>query len=280
MKKLIFIVSVCCITIGVYAQKRTPPSPGFRMQTPAETAFLNKLHQQLSDALPHTYKNWITGKEDAFDALKHWCSDEGSWGRCLGWIPASVGSSDPYGLAIQVEFNMDPNESGPIMAGAMGIIKDYNNAQQIAEAVKSTNKTKLVILLVMNIDYQGAAAFKLGYCAKTPPQKIALPVPATLAVKGIRSTACPIMESGRASMSANYYDNALVFLGKPVSYKHTETTSDGLTDDEYAIAFDRKRISQLEVQNITVQFKGDSADIDAAIKLIDWQKLSSLIEKP
>ncbi|MEO6849872.1 MAG: hypothetical protein ABI203_08170, partial [Mucilaginibacter sp.] len=73
---------------------------------------------------------------------------------------------------------------------------------------------------------------------------------------------------------------ALVFLGKPVNYKKTVTTSDGLTADGYSMAYDSRRISRMEVQNIAVEFKGDSADIDEAIKLIDWQKLSSLIEKP
>ena len=87
------------------------------------------------------------------------------------------------------------------------------------------------------------------------------------------------MESGRVSMSGNYYDNAIIFLGKPVIAKKTETTSDGLTDTRYSLGFDRGKIGKLIVQNIAIAIKGDAADIDEAIKLIDWQKLYDLIDK-
>ena len=279
MKTKLIAIAFLLFTSALYAQK-TAPSPGFRMQRPEETAFLNQLHNDLFNALPHTYKDWKTSKEDTFDALKYWCSDEGSWGKCLGWIPASIGKGDPYSLDWQVEFNMDQSQSAPLMVSAFKMITDYNNGQQIAASLKSTNKTKLVIFIVANIDANSSDVFTLSYCGKTPLQKIDLPVPATLAVKGIRSTDCPIMESGRVSMSGNYYDNALVFLGKPATAKKTVTTDDGITADSYGIAFDKARIGKLVVQNIVVKFKGDSADIDEAIKLIDWQKLSSLIGKP
>jgi len=87
------------------------------------------------------------------------------------------------------------------------------------------------------------------------------------------------MDGGTASLHGDYYDTALVYLGQPVVAKKTETTSDGITDTRYELAFDRTKISRLSVQNIAVTFKGDSADIDEAIKLINWQKLSDLIAK-
>ena len=278
MKKLALYTLLLAGLIAAEAQAQDKNS-SFRMQRPEETAFLNKLHKDLFDAIPHTYKNWKTDKEDGFDALKYWCRDETSWAKCSGWILKSIGKGDPYSLDWKVDFNMDESESGPLMASAISMIKDYTNGQQVAAALKSTNKTKLEIFVFANLSANSSQVFKMAYCAKTPLQKIELPVAATLAIKGFKSTGCPIMESGSVSLSANYYDSALVFLGKPATAKTTTHTSDGLTEDGYGIAFDNKKIGSLVVQNIMVQFKGDSADIDEAVKLIDWQKLSSLIEK-
>jgi hypothetical protein len=252
----------------------------FRMQRPAETAFLNKLHQELFDALPHTYKNWTAGKEDPFDALKYWCRDPVSWRDCNGFILKTIGLGDPYSLDWQVEFTMPDEESGPLMGAAVGNIKDFTNGPQVAAAIKSTNKSKLKIFIVANLFITGThSSMPLSYCAKTPPVPLSLPVPATLALKGLHSADCPIMDGGSVSLKGDYYDNAIVFLGKPVIAKKTETTSDGLTATRYELAFDRAKIGKMEVQNIAVTFKGDSADIDEAIKLINWQKLSDLIAK-
>jgi hypothetical protein len=266
------------ISVRIQAQNKRA---SFRMQRPEETAFLNKLHQELFDALPHIYKNWATGKEDLnFDATKYWCSDPGSWSICNGFILKTIGISDPYGLDWQVDFTMPDEEMAPLMSAAISNIKDFTNGPQVAAAVKSTNKSKLSIFIVTNLFIVGThSSTPLSYCAKTPPVPLSIPVPATLAVKGLHSAECPIMDGGSVSLHGNYYDNAIVFLGKPVVGKETETTSDGLTTTRYAIGYDRTKISKMAVQNIVITFKGDSADIDEAIKLINWQKLSDLIAK-
>lgn len=253
----------------------------FRKQRPAETAFLNKLHAALFTALPHTFRDWATGKEDTtFDATKYWCGDAVSWHDCTGDILKTVGISDPYSLNWEVEFTMPDQEKVGLMVTAMGNINDYTNGPQVAAALKSTNKSKLKISIVANLYITGTgSSMALSYCAKTPLVPLSIPVPTTLALKGIRSAECPIMDGGSVSLHGEYYDSAIVYLGKPVIAKKTENTSDGLTDTRYQMAFDRAKISKLSVQNIAVTFKGDSADIDEAIKLIDWQKLSDLIEK-
>jgi hypothetical protein len=278
-KAIISTLLICFITVALYGQKN---KPGFRKQRPAETAFLNMLHKTLFESLPHTYKNWTTGKEDPFDATKYWCGSGGpiSWHDCTGDIPTSIGIADPYSLSWQVDFKMPDEEAGGLMSAAVRSIKDFSNGQQIAAALKATNKAKLSIFIVANLFITGtSSANALSYCAKTPLVSITLPVPSTLALKGLRSVDCPIMESGRVSMSGNYYDNAIIFLGKPVIAKKTETTSDGLTATRYSIGFDRAKIGKFIVQNIAITINGDSADIDEAIKLIDWQKLYDVIDK-
>ena len=266
------------ITTGGLAQNK---SASFRQQTPAETAFMNKLHQELFDALPHTYKNWATGKEDLnFDATKYWCRDPGSWSICNGFILKTIGISDAWTMDWQVDFTMPDEEMTPLLSAAVSNIKDFTNAPQVAAAVKSTNKSKLSIFIVANLYIRGTeSSTPLSYCAKTPPVPLSIPVPTTLALKGLHSAECPIMDGGSVSLHGNYYDDAIVFLGQPVVGKKTETTSDGLTTTRYEIAFDRAKISRMAVQNIVLTFIGDSADIDEAVKLINWQKLSDLIEK-
>ncbi|ASU36391.1 hypothetical protein [Mucilaginibacter xinganensis] len=274
----ILLLTGLLITVSVQAQDK---SSAFRKQRPEETAFLNKLHNALFYALPHTFRDWTTGKEDTtFDAMKYWCRDPVSWHDCTGDILKTVGLGDPYALDWQVEFTMPEAESGGLMGAAVSGIKDYTNAQQVAAALKSINRTKLKIFIVANLYITGThSSMALSYCAKTPPVALSIPVPTTLALKGIRSAGCPIMDGGSVSLHGDYYDTALVFLGKPVVAKSTENTNDGLTDTRYELAFNRTKIGRLVVQNIAVQFKGDSADIDEAIKMIDWQKLSDLIER-
>ncbi|MEO6631109.1 MAG: hypothetical protein ABIN13_05280 [Mucilaginibacter sp.] len=253
----------------------------FRLQRPEETAFMNKLHQELFDALPHTYKNWATGKEDlTFDATKYWCNDPGSWSICNGFILKTIGISDAWTMDWQVDFTMPDAEMAPLVSAAVSNIKDFTNATQVAAAVKSAAKSKLSVFIVANLYITGTqSSTPLSYCAKTPPVPLSIPVPTTLALKGLHSAECPIMDGGTASLHGDYYDNAVVFLGKPVVAQKTETYSDGLNTTRYQIAFDRTKIGGMAVQNIVVTFKGDSADIDEVIKLINWQKLSDLIAK-
>jgi len=278
MKKISLLIFFTCSVFCLQAQKKDT-KPGFRKQTPAETQFLNSLHQSLYTSLPHVYKDWKTAPENSFDAIKYWCDIPTQWHDCTADIPTSIGHGDPWALNWQVDFTMPDEQSSGLMMAAMKGVTDYTNGQQVATCLKATNKSKLGIFIYANISSGVTGAFPISYCGKTPPVTIPLPVAATLAVKGIRSADCPLMDGGHVSMSGNYYDNAVVFLGKPVSSKTTATGGDGLTTIRYAIGFDKARIGKLVVQNIVVTFKGDSADIDEAIKLIDWQKLSDLIER-
>ncbi|RWY54067.1 hypothetical protein [Mucilaginibacter gilvus] len=270
---LLSVVIICAFTAN--AQH----NPSFRHQTPAETAFLNNTHAALSDAIPHTYKDWKTSPESTYDAIHGWCDVKPDFDDCTGYIPKSVGKGDPYFADVDVEFKMPDEQSAGYITAVYGMIKDFSNGPQVATALKSSNKTKLYIFVSANQSVGNAGAFVLSYCAKTPPVNLTLPVPTTLAVKGIRSAECPIMDGGRVSLSGNYYDNAIVFLGKPLTSKKTRTTDDNLTDTRYDIGFDKTKMGKLIVQNVVVTFKGDSADIDEAIKLIDWQKLYALIDK-
>lgn len=279
MKRIaLFSVLFACLLCNAQAQKKDVKA-GFRKQTPAETQFLNSLHQSLYSSLPHVYKDWKTAPENSFDAIKYWCDIPTQWHDCTADIPTTIGHGDPWALNWQVDFVMPDEQSSGLMMAAMKGVTDYTNGQQVATCLKATSKSKLGIFIYANVSSGVTGAFPVSYCGKTPPVTILLPVAATLAVKGIRSVDCPVMDGGRVSMSGNYYDNAVVFLGKPVSSKTTSTGSDGLTTTRYAIGFDKTRISKLVVQNVVVTFKGDSADIDEAIKLIDWQKLSDLIER-
>ncbi|WP_295794777.1 hypothetical protein [Mucilaginibacter sp.] len=280
MKKIAFFT---LLFAGLFIAERTQAqkSASFRQQKPEETAFMNMLHQQLFDALPHTYKNWATAKEDLnFDATKYWCRDPGSWSICNGFILKTIGINDAWTMDWQVDFTMPDEEMGPLVSGVVSSIKDFTNAPQVAAAIKSAAKSKLSIFIVANLYITGTnSSTALTYCSKTPPVPLSIPVPTTLALKGLRSAECPIMDGGSVSLHGNYYDDAIVFLGKPVVAKKTENTSDGLNTTRYEIAFDRTKIGRLAVQNVVITFKGDSADIDEAIKLINWQKLSDLIAK-
>jgi hypothetical protein len=270
---LLFLLVVC--TFKANAQQNA----SFRQQTPEETAFLNKTHAALSDAMPHTFKDWKTSPESKYDAIHAWCDVKSDYDDCTGYIPRSVGKGDPYFADVFVEFKMPDDQSAGYITAVYGMIKDFSNGPQVATALKSSNKIKLNIFVSANQSVDDDGAFVISYCAKTPPVNLKLPVPATLAVKGIRSAQCPIMDGDQVSLSGQYYDSAVVFLGKPVTVKKTRTTDDGLIDTRYAIGFDKTRIGKLVVQNIVVTFKGDSDDIDEAIKLIDWKKLSDMIQK-
>ena len=268
MKRIIILFAAqLCLLAGTYAQ--------FRQLRPEEIAYLDKVHNALYTAIPHTYKDWATSPQDRkFTAVNFWCPDPSE--GCSGTCPASLGVGDPYSLSVTEEFTMPQEQSVKLMSAAYKEIKDFNNAQQVAQALKSTNKSKLKIFIACNIS---AGNSEVSYCSKTPPVSIQLPVPATLALKGIRSQECPILESGRPDLKGDYYDNAVIFLGKPVASKNPDDRSDGLSGMEYTIAFDEGKTSKTLTQNIVVTFKGDAADIDEAIRLIDWNKLYALLDK-
>lgn len=273
MKKLFLVAVIACASQCVRAQT------GMRKLTPAEVAYYTQLYRTLYTSMPHTYKNWKVTNDDAaaFDINNYWCQDRNAPDNdCRGRTLSAVGTKDPYTLVNESAFAMTGEESGPLMAAAIQRITDFTNAAQIAAALKATANAKLSIQIVANID---GGDFALTYCSKTPPATIKLPVPATLALKGIRAAACPLMSSGAADMHADYYDAALIFLGKPVAEKTPEDRDDGLSGAHYKIGFDRAAIGKPVTQNIVVTIRGDSADIDAAIALIDWKQLYALIGK-
>jgi hypothetical protein len=275
MKKLI-LVSI--IVAGLTAQSKAQERP-LRQD---EIVYYNKLYPALYAAVPHEYKDWkAVGDKKEFDAIKYFCPEVYPGNDCTGKCPVSLGKGDPYSLNYKIEFTMPGNQSGGLMASAFKSITDYNNATQIATALKSTAKSKLTINVFVNMSAGATGAFLLSYCAKNPPEKIALPVPATLALLGIHSEGCPLMSDGRPDMSPGdgYYDGAIIFLGKPVAGQVADDRHDGQARTKYAIAFDKSKIGVPVTQNIVVQIKGDAADVNGAIKLIDWKSLYYLTEK-
>jgi hypothetical protein len=274
MKKILLaIITLCVISNTIQAQ----PHPGFRKLRPNETAYLNNLYASLYSSIPHSYKNWtVVGDPQTFSISEFWCQDVPDGVDCINDCPESLGKSEPYTLSCYEDFTMDGSESGSLMVAAVSGITDYNNASQIATTLKGTAKSKIAIRIYANLD--GAEQI-LSYCGKTPPQQISLPVPAALALKGVRSPACPILSSGRADMSGDYYDNAVIILGKPVVFRKNEHTDDGLSDTRYTPGFDHSKIGTTTTQNIIITIKGDSDDIDAIVGMIDWVKLNNLIGK-
>ena len=270
MKKTILAVACCLSTYHFAATAQEG-----RLMRADEIAFYNNIHEVLYSALPHVYKNWkVVEDGKAFDAKKYFCPlpEDG----CYGKIPVSIGKGDPYSLNYFADFTMPGDESAALMVEGFKIIKDYNNANEIALALKTAAKSKVNLRVFCNID---GGQYYITYCPKTPPETIKLPVQATLALKGVRASACPIMSGGRPDMAGNYYDNAVIFLGKPIAKKEQDERSDGINGTIYYIGFDNSKISKLVTQNIIVQITGDSGDIDAIVKLIDWQKLYNAIGK-
>ena len=272
MKKLIAVTTVfLSFIVSANAQ--------FRKMTDAEMAFLNSSHKAMYASLPTAYQDWTSQFNGTnFDAQYYWCAEKEA--KCVGLCPVSMGKGDPWGLDVSVEFKMPQSQSAGLMMPAYKQIKDFNNATQIATALKSMAKTKLTISIFSNVSSGQIGAFLVSSCSKTPAVKLTIPVPTTLALMGIHSVDCPFMDGSRPDMAGdNYYDNAVVFLGKPVSGQYQDDRHDGQTRVRYAIGFDKTKINSLIVQNIVVKFSGDAEDIKAAIKLMDWEKLSALIAK-
>jgi len=273
MKKLVlFAATIVCISVNAKAQ--------FRKLTANEITYYNALYPVLYNAIPHNYKTWkaMAGRTGEFDIRKYWCPDPTPGNDCTGTCPVSVGKGDPYSLDCDIEFTMPGDQSTALKVAAYKTIKDFNNGKQLATALKSTAKAKLKINVISNVT---AGDFVLSYCGKNAPEKLDLPVPATLALLGIHSDGCPVMDGGRPSMSPGdkYYDSAVIFLGKPVAKQSTHVSDDGLTETNYAINFDKAKIGTLITQNIVVTLQGDAEDIKAAVKAINWQKLYAAIVK-
>ncbi len=273
MNKILVNVAILLLLCNaVYAQK-----DGYRKLRPDEIAYINALHAAMYKATPHTYKNWtIVGDQEQFDARRFWCGDMVDGQDCIGDCPIILGKADPYTFSFNADYTMPDNESGNLAATSMTMIKDFSNASQLAAAQKFTASSKMRINIVIN---SPNIEFGFSYCAKNPLETLTLPVPSTLAVIGPRTIDCPIMEDGRPSMHADYYDRALIVLGKPATKKAPEKTSDGLTTVRYVPTFDKAKIGKLVTQNITVEIKGDANDIRALVQLIDWKKLADLLEK-
>jgi hypothetical protein len=89
------------------------------------------------------------------------------------------------------------------------------------------------------------------------------------------------MTDGRPDTSPGdgYYDDALIFIGKPVSGQWYDDRHDGQVRTKYSIAFDKTKTGVPVTQNIVIQLKGDAADISTAIREIDWKALYALIGK-
>ena len=268
---LLLFASLCCSAIAQTRKLRQD-----------EIDFYNNLHQVLYNAVPHVYKDWkATGDAKDFDVFKFFCPIVYADNDCTGKTDAALGTKLPYQLSLNVDFAMSHSQSDALAGSAMRTITDYNNVAQIAATLKSIAKAKLSIHVSANVYAPGSGVFTLVYCPKTPPEAITLPVPATLALIGIRSGQCPLMSGSRPDLSPGdgYYDDAVVFLGKPVTTKTNDNRNDGRIHTAYGIGFDKTKIGSPVVQNIVVDFKGDAEDIRAAIKLINWQKLYALIAK-
>ncbi len=269
MKKniVLTLLSICFLT-SVHAQ--------FRKLRKDEIDYLNKAHLAIWNAIPHEYKDWTpNGDEKAFEAAQHWAGgDEKYFGTC----PVSVGKSEPYNINVFQDFAMSSSESGTIAMESMKKITDYQNGAQIAAALKYSAKTKIQVHVYSNVD---GGAFVIRSCDKVSLVKIELPVKATLAYKAIRSESCPMYESGTKTvdMHGDYYDNALIFLGQPVAKKENDDRHDGITRTVYNVGLDKTKLSKPLMQNIIVQITGNSDDIDAVIKAIDWKALNDMIGK-
>jgi len=273
-RSLVYILALICLCYCSWGQTRKLRKD--------EIDFYNNLHQVLYNAVPHEYKDWkAVGDAKEFDVFKYFCPIVYADNDCTGKTDVSLGTRVPYQLSYSIDFSMPGSQSDALKGSAMRTVKDYTNTAQIAGMLKSVAKTKLSIHINANVYTPGSGVFTLVYCPQTPPETITLPVPATLALIGIRSDQCPLMSGSRPDMSPGdgYYDDAVVFLGKPVTTKTNDNRNDGRTHTVYGIGFDKSKIGSPVVQNIEVDFKGDAEDIRAAVKLIDWQKLYVLIAK-
>jgi hypothetical protein len=264
------------IVFSVLALFSTTSRAQFRKMTQGEIDYLNKVRQVLYEATPHEYADWKgVGDEKEFDARTFWCP--GGEENCIGTCPVSTGKKDPYGMGYAIDFTIPDDQKGGMMAAAMGDLKDYTNVSQVAKVMKAMAKTTLHIQLYVNDP--GTDGFSIVYCPKTPPVRLNIPVPTASALMGIRSAACPATAAGQPDMHANYYDSAIIVLGKPLVRTKHETGADGMATDRFIEAFDKTRMGALVTQNITVALKGDAKDIQAAIALINWQKLYALLDK-
>jgi hypothetical protein len=274
MNKPLLLWIALQISVSLSAQSKAE----FRKLRPNEAVFLDKLHSILADAIPHSFYNWENDKiEKGFDALKLWCTDPKSGDDRTGYCPVSLGKQEPYSVKYEIELRMPDKQSKALLLNAYKRITDFNSTEQIAGALKSTAVTRIKISVETNV--LPGASYKLSYCPKMPPTAIVLPVPATLAIMGLHSDACPIMAAGKVDMTADYYDNALIILGRPAIKRAVEERADGLTEIDYSVGFDRAKTGRLATQNIVVSIHGDAADINQAIKRIDWKKLYYLLGK-
>lgn len=273
MKKLLMATTVLCSLFTTVCGQQA----GYRKLRPDEISYLNAIHAAMFNAIPHTYRNWkVVADKEQFDARRFWCGIEVDGQDCLGDCPMQLGKVEPYTLSYDAEYTMANNESGAIAATSMAMIKDFTDAKQLAAAQKYAAQSKVKIRVVIN---SPGIDFSFSYCAKTPLEIMQLPVPAALAVIGMRSVDCQITDDGRPSMHADYYDRALIVLGLPVAKKAPENTSDGLTTAHYVPGFEKSKISKLVAQNISVEIKGDANDIRAMVQQINWKTLSDLLAK-
>jgi hypothetical protein len=265
------------LLICLLAMLCSPAMAQFRKITQAEIDYLNRVHGLLYDALPHGHLGWkVVEYGKAFDASKYWCSEGEA--QCLGTCPVSLGKKDPYQLDYKVDFTIPDDQKNSLISTGMAQLKDYTNAQQVATFLKSIAKTNLQVWIFTN-DFGATDADLITYCPKTPPVKLNIPVKSVLAVMGLRSDACPLTAGGTPDMHANYTDNAIVVLGKPLLKTRHAIEENGIARDNYTVAFDNTKLNKLVTQNIVVKFIGDAKDIQAAVEAINWQKLSDMLEK-
>ena len=290
MRNFLSIVSFCAAIAIAPVAGAQPPAPGvklivpngFRKMRPDEVALYTTMHNTLVAAMPQAYQDWksVSDGSSKYDANRQWADVDPDWGSSYGTCPSNMGVTDGYEISIQDEIKATDDRDAKAAATAMRGLTDYNNPAQVATTLKAASIGKITINIMTNM-YAGDKV--LNYCGKNTPTTISLPVPATLALKALHTADCPYMKDGHPDMSPGreaYMDNALIFLGKPVtSKKEDEYDNDGQTRYHYTIGFDKTKIGKAVVQNIVVSIKGDAADIDAVIALIDWQKLYALIAK-
>ena len=270
------VLLITCFGLAPCILAQTAAKAGFRKMKPEEISFLNKTHEVLFAAIPHEYKDWKAQYDNRrFDATEYWCDPQTAMMDCNGMCPQTEGVGDAWALSYNVEFAMPANKSNALKGASAKMVTDYSDPTQLANAQKYTAKTKLKVTVVNNMS---AGDVAVNYCDKTPFETISLPVTATLAIISRRSADCPILDGSRPSMKGDYYDNAIIVLGKPVTRKATAKTNDGLTTSRYVVGFDKSKIGRLATQNVVVQIKGDADDIKAYINSIDWQKLYGMLE--
>lgn len=280
MKKLVTVTMLSLFATAIFAQH----SPRKRALSKTELQRYFDVCNLITDALPKTFKNYEAKVKDCNDPNAFNLETNGKG----GYNTAVIGNNQAAGFLPTYDISFsNPNTDNLYknIEANFDYTKYMNNTDSInfqeARLIKTNSCKNLKIVLTYNTGYSDLSE---AYDASTTPEQLVIPNSSFANLYKIPYSKPIIEEDGTAQHHSEvdewYTDRAVITFG----VKPAIRTVKGLEKQSYNVQYltvpdDGKLILLDKIKQISIFIYGSEQDIKELIKLIDWNKVYTLIGK-